>query len=101
MDQAISQIRKLVDDDLLLYNFADEKFAQVDMNRNGKIEFDELKKAMTEISEELGYDEPSDEIVKQTYKKFDKDRSGLLDKEEFRLFVKSVLQTFLTAFDEC
>jgi len=100
MDNAINQIRKLVDDELALMNFADDKFDKTDIDGNGIIDVDELKEAMIGIADEMGYSEPSDEIVMQTIKKFDKDRSGQLDKDEFRLFIKSVLQTFLIAFDE-
>jgi Ca2+-binding EF-hand superfamily protein len=99
MDNAIAQIRKLIEDDLALMDYADEKFVQTDRDENGLVDIDELKLAMVDISEELGYSEPSDDIVMQTIIKFDKDRSGQLDKEEFRLFIKSVLQTFLIAFD--
>ena len=99
MDNAIAQIRKLVEDDLALMEFANEKFEKTDQDGNGKIDMDELKVAMIEIADEMGYSEPSDDIVEKTSYKFDKDRSGLLDKEEFAQFVKSVLQTFLIAFD--
>lgn len=100
MDDAINGIRKLVEDDLALMNFADEKFEKTDKDGNGKIDFEELKNAMADIADELGYSEPSDEVVQQTFLKFDKDRSMVLEKEEFRLFIKSVLNTFLIAFDE-
>jgi Ca2+-binding EF-hand superfamily protein len=99
MDNAIAGIRKLVEDDLAFMDFADEKFLKTDQDGNGVIDIDELKVAMIDIADEMGYSEPSDEIVEQTIKKFDKDRNGQLDKDEFRLFIKSVLQTFLIAFD--
>ncbi len=100
MDAAVEQIRKIVDNQVALEIFADEKFDKTDQDGNGTIELDELKVAMIEISEEMGLDEPSDDVIVQTFNKFDKDKSQALDKDEFRLFIKNVLQTFLIAFDD-
>jgi Ca2+-binding EF-hand superfamily protein len=100
MENAIIEVRKLLDDQLAFNDFVDEKYNQADVKKYGILGMKELKATMTVITGEMGYEEPSDEIVEKTFYKYDKNRSGEMDQGEFARFVKDVLQTFLIAFDE-
>ena len=65
--------------------FTDAVFAMVDVNGNGELDFDEY------IQIFLSYCMfNQDEILTFTYECFDKDGSGTIDEEEFRLLAKTV-----------
>lgn len=66
-------------------------FDQLDLDKNGEIDKHELGVALGQYSSSIGGPVVNDEIVNETMKELDKDRSNTLNLEEFEGFMFSVL----------
>lgn len=66
-------------------------FDQFDVNKDGEIDFDEFKNALTIFANESGAPSPDDSVVKETMEELDKDKSNTLSIDEFESFVKKLL----------
>ena len=100
MEDVIADIKSMLSNTEKFNEFALERFAHTDRDGNELIDQSELEKAMLEIAEEMGAPKPSKATVEKTLKKYDKDKSGKLDRNEFNLFARWVLENFLKAMEE-
>ena len=66
-------------------------FDQFDVNKDGEIDFDEFKNALTIFANDSGAPAPDDSVVKETMEELDKDKSNTLSIDEFESFVKKLL----------
>lgn len=66
-------------------------FDQFDANKDGEIDLDEFKLALTKFATESGAPAPDDSVVKETMDELDKNKSNTLSIDEFRSFVKTIL----------
>ena len=70
----------------------DEKFEEVfvkyDKNKDGKINFAEYGAFVDDFFEAMGRKKPSHNVDETLFNKADKDRSGAIDKEEFKVDFK-------------
>ena len=95
----VDNVISILSNDQLLTNFSQERFNATDLNHNGFVSYDELFLAMHEIAAVLNLPEPSNEFVTQTLEKFDTDKSGRLDINEFKGFTKFILEIMVQTFN--
>ena len=66
-----------------LLDQATSYFERYDLNKNGTIEFNELKMLMTDISKEIGIPTPSDDDVAKVMDDTDINQDRKISREEF------------------
>ncbi|KAH6558790.1 hypothetical protein KP509_1Z045600 [Ceratopteris richardii] len=94
-----SQMKKLLADSELFSEISDKMFDEFDTNKDGKLSKDELKKALESHGWEWGLPaRETSEHVGQLYDNLflicDADKSGEVDKQEFKLLLKEILEVF-------
>ena len=70
-------------------------FDNVDTDRSGEIDSDELGKIMSQISKQMGTMPPSREDIKEIFDNIDTDHSGEIDFDEFQVLIKNVLTSMM------
>ena len=88
-------IKKILKDLTKLNNLADKAFETVDSDNSGLITEDELFIILKCMSKDLGLDEPTEDEVLEILSMLDIDKSGKLEKKEFRIFFKKILEASL------
>ena len=80
-----SSLKSILDNETQYNDYSDSAFDQVDTNKNGYIEKDELTKLIQELINKLKKDTtvPEDK-VKSALELMDTDGDGKISKEEFR-----------------
>lgn len=94
-----STVRSFVEDEARFKKSVDEAFASLDLNNDGVLSRSELRRAFESlrlIETHFGVDvaTPPEELTKlydSIFDKFDCDRSGTVDKEEFRTEMKMIM----------
>ncbi|XP_057498961.1 uncharacterized protein LOC130783484 [Actinidia eriantha] len=94
-----STVRDFVADEEQFNKSADEKFAEMDLNHDGVLSRSELRKAFESfrlIETHFGVDvaTPQEELTKlydSIFERFDCDKSGTVDPEEFRAEMKKIM----------
>ena len=66
-------------------------FDSYDINKNGSVDKEELKKALTNLNSSQGGQVPDDSIIDVTFNSLDLDKNQSLSLEEFELYVKKIL----------
>jgi Ca2+-binding EF-hand superfamily protein len=69
---------------------ANKCFDNYDLNKNGTIEYDELKLLMTDVAKEMGIPVPSDEDVMKVMDDTDINKDRKISKEEFVTLFKII-----------
>ncbi|KAH6558789.1 hypothetical protein KP509_1Z045600 [Ceratopteris richardii] len=92
-------MKKLLADSELFSEISDKMFDEFDTNKDGKLSKDELKKALESHGWEWGLPaRETSEHVGQLYDNLflicDADKSGEVDKQEFKLLLKEILEVF-------
>ena len=100
MEDVIREMKTMLGDPKKFNDFANERFIHTDVDGNGFIDVKELEHAMNEIAEEMGLAKPPKSKIDKIFKKYDTDKSGTLDKQEFKSFTKMVLENFLKVMEE-
>lgn len=88
-------IINLLKNDEQLTSFSNSRFETYDVNNNGTISLGELGVAMYDIAGMLKLPDPTSDFIESTLKMYDSDNSKALDKNEFKNFVKFVLQIMM------
>jgi Ca2+-binding EF-hand superfamily protein len=88
-------LKNILKDKKTLHYLADSAFESVDSDNSGFITEDELFIILNCISKELGLNEPSEDEAQQILSIMDIDRSGKLDRKEFRVLFKKILEAAL------
>ncbi|KAJ9158677.1 hypothetical protein P3X46_024241 [Hevea brasiliensis] len=94
-----STVRDFVNDEAHFKKSVDETFAKLDLNSDGVLSRSELRKAfetMRLIESHFGIDivtppEQLTQLYDSIFEKFDCDKSGTVDLEEFRSEIKKIL----------
>ena len=66
-------------------------FDSIDVNRTGRITKAQFKQGFVEFITSAGFGQPSEAFVEQYFRKFDADRSGDIDYEEFKVYMRDAL----------
>lgn len=90
-----AKMKRQLEDDQYLTNITRQSFATADINKNGTIDIKELKVCMIDIAQGMGCNIPRDEVIKDEFYKFDKDKNQTLDFQEFKAFVKKNMQILI------
>ncbi|KAK9170045.1 hypothetical protein Syun_002185 [Stephania yunnanensis] len=94
-----STVRAFVSDDTAFKKTVDERFAELDLNRDGVLSRSELRKAFESLrllETHFGIDvaTPPEDLTRlynSIFEKFDGDHNGTVDLEEFRSEMKQIL----------
>ena len=71
---------------------AKKGFEEVDTNKNGSLDFNEIKSILVNFSQRSGLLPPTNDDVEQVYKQLDLDKNGKIDFNEFKLFFRKFLE---------
>ena len=82
-------MKKQLEDDNYLTSISKKPFEEADKNKNGTIDFKELKACMIEIAQGMGDKIPKDKIIVEEFQYLDKDRNKTIDFNEFKMFIKN------------
>ncbi|XP_044488553.1 uncharacterized protein LOC123213226 [Mangifera indica] len=104
-----STVRAFVSDDEQFKKSVDERFAALDLNNDGVLSRSELRKAfesMRLIETHFGVDvatppEQLTQLYDSIFDKFDLDKSGTVDIEEFRSEMKKILLAIADGLGSC
>ena len=70
-------------------------FDSADTDKSGQIDASELEHVCNQMASDNGFDPPTKEDVFSLLKDLDKDKSGKLNYDEFKVFIKSILTLML------
>ena len=82
-------MKKQLEDDKYLTSISKKPFVEADKNKNGTIDFKELKACMIEIAQGMGDKIPKDKIISEEFENLDKDNNKKVDFNEFKAFIKN------------
>ena len=82
-------MKKQLEDDNYLTSISKKPFEEADKNKNGTIDFKELKACMVEIAQGMGDKIPKDKIIAEEFHYLDKDKNKTIDFKEFKMFIKN------------
>lgn len=85
-------LKNILNDPKRIISIADSAFQAVDSDNSGLITEDELFIILNCISKDLGLNEPSEDEVQEILEMTDIDKSGKLDRNEFRILFKKILE---------
>lgn len=71
---------------------AKKGYEEVDKNKNGSLDFNEIKSILVNFSQRSGLMPPTNAEVEQVYKQLDMDKNGKVDFNEFKLFFRKFLE---------
>ena len=63
-------------------------FDSLDVNRTGKITKEQFKQGFVEFITSAGFGKPSEAFLENYFRKFDADRSGDIDFEEYKNYMR-------------
>jgi Ca2+-binding EF-hand superfamily protein len=75
-------------------------FKEADEDENGEICFKEFYTHYLASTHVFKLPEPTEEFYQNKFKEFDTDQSGKLNKEEYKLYVRHMLELALTNFQK-
>ena len=88
-------IKKILNDQHLLEQVTKRCFDSVDTDHSGKIETNELKDILIQISMDFKAEPPTDEEVKGVLDQLDTDKSGTVELKEFEVLIADLLKAML------
>ena len=88
-------LKNILKDHNKLNSLADNAFETVDSDNSGLITEDELFIILNCISKDLGLNEPTEDEVLEILSMMDVDKSGKLDRKEFRILFRKILEAAL------
>jgi Ca2+-binding EF-hand superfamily protein len=91
----MEDLRALLNDEARFHEVAVLAFQTTDTDGSGVIDRNELEKAMKQISEDIGIVLPSQAEVDEVFNALDADKSGKLDLNEFKIFVRKIFECML------
>ena len=91
----VSSIREILEDSDKIHEVTKIAFDAVDTDKSGQIDENELEKVLSQISNDMGAEPPTNEDVKEVFKYLDTDNSGFIDYKEFEVLIKDVLESMI------
>lgn len=88
----MEELRALLKNEQKFNEMAQTAFDATDEDKSGVIDQQELGKAMSQISADIGIPAPSKEEVEEVFAVLDEDKSGKIDFNEFKMFVRKILE---------
>ena len=82
------KILNAINNPMIFEPIAKDAFDAADKNKNGKIEKKELYQCMKDIAFGLEMSSPDREALEKLFFKLDVDHNGILDFNEFKVYVK-------------
>ena len=92
MNKEENVIKEIISDDNKLDVLTKLAFQAVDRDGSKLIEQNELEKIMAQICMEMGAEIPSKEDVQEVLTHLDTDKSKTIDYDEFKAFIKDILE---------
>jgi hypothetical protein len=89
----MEHIREALEDEDKFIKIARQGFMATDTDQSGFIEIKELKVAMKEVSDVLGFPAPDQQTVQEVFEILDTDKNNKLDEIEFRVFLRKMFET--------
>lgn len=86
------EIKKLLSDPEAFEKAAKKGYNDVDVNKNGLIDFEEVEAILCNFAKANNIPKPTKSAVEEVFKSLDKDSSGKVDFEEFKVFFRSFLE---------
>ena len=87
-----SQIDALMNNKEEFEKLAKQGYEEVDKNKNGSLDFNEIKSILVNFSQRSGLMPPINAEVEQVYKQLDIDKNGKIDFNEFKGFFRKFLE---------
>ena len=75
----------------IFLKIAKAAFDDIDTDRSGEIDSNELGKVMVKIANQMGVMPPSKEDIQEMFDNIDTDHSGEIDFNEFKVLIKNIL----------
>jgi Ca2+-binding EF-hand superfamily protein len=85
-------VKEVLRNQTLFQIVADKTFDAVDTDGSGKISEDELYIILCTIATDLDYEKPTKDELNVILKKHDKDKSGVIERNEFYPLFKNILE---------
>ncbi|BBN19673.1 hypothetical protein MPTK1_8g12640 [Marchantia polymorpha subsp. ruderalis] len=94
-----SKIRKMLENEKALAEVADNIFADLDANKDGKLTKNEIRPLFENQGSQWGLPSPEEseavnELYNELFKEIDSDKSGQVDKSEFKVLTKVLFEGF-------
>jgi Ca2+-binding EF-hand superfamily protein len=90
-------VKEVLKNPTLFTIVADKTFDAVDTDGSGKISEDELYIILCTIATDLDYEKPTKDELNVILKKHDKDKSGVIEREEFYPLFRNILEVIDTS----
>ena len=87
-----SQIDALMNNKEEFEKLAKQGYEEVDKNKNGSLDFNEIKSILVNFSQRSVLMPPTNAEVEQVYKQLDIDKNGKIDFNEFKGFFRKFLE---------
>jgi len=87
MSHFIAEFEKLINNEEEINKIVDDCFTQADTDQSGEISLDEFLVAFKNSLKNLELPPPTQEQSQEVFNELDADKSGRLDKQEFKVFV--------------
>ena len=87
-----SQIDALMNNKEEFEKLAKQGYEEVDKNKNGSLDFNEIKSILVNFSQRSGLMPTTNAEVEQVYKQLDIDKNGKIDFNEFKGFFRKFLE---------
>ena len=78
-------------DDANIEALARVAFDSLDVNRTGRITKEQFKQGFVEFITSAGFGRPTDAFLEDYFRRFDADRSGDIDYQEYKVYMKDAL----------
>ena len=86
-----NQIDALMNNKEQFEKLAKQGYEEVDKNKNGSLDFNEIKSILVNFAQRSGLMPPTNAEVEQVYKQLDMDKNGKIDFTEFKGFFRKFL----------
>ena len=100
MNEGENVIKEILNDENKLKVLTELAFKAVDKDGSGSIDQSELEKIMAQICMEMGAEVPSKEDVQEVLNDLDEDNSKSIEYDEFKEFIKDILEGMIEDVDE-
>ena len=87
-----NQIDALMNNKEQFEKLAKQGYEEVDKNKNGSLDFNEIKSILVNFAQRSGLMPPTNAEVEQVYKQLDMDKNGKIDFTEFKGFFRKFLE---------